>query len=100
MRRDMSVLSPLIAELKWSLKWTLILIVPVAIACALLATILGGIEGGAKALYLFALAPMLVLEPVTTSLDGPIVWGIFAVAEFSYLFLIVLMGRALWRRFA
>jgi len=96
----MSVLSSIRTELRWSLKWTLILLVPVAIAVAGLAMLFGGIEGGAKILYLIALAPMFLLEPVTKGVDGPLAWGIFAIVESAYLFLIVLIARVLWRRFA
>ena len=96
----MRVLSFVAAELRWSLKWTLILLVPVAIVVAVLAILFGGIEGGAKLLYMVALAPMFVLEPATKGVDGPLAWGIFAIAESAYLFLIVLIARVLWRRFA
>jgi hypothetical protein len=85
-------------DIWWSLKWTSILILPLGVVIAGLVTVLGGLEGAGKLIFLAALAPMLLLDPVTKGLDGPLAWATFVVAEFAYVFLLVFVARLLWRQ--
>jgi hypothetical protein len=78
----------------------LILIVPVAAVIAVLFILLGGIEGAGKLIFLVALAPMLLLDPITKGVDGPIAWVTFVVAEAAYVFLLLLVGRFIWHQFS
>jgi hypothetical protein len=92
---DMQALA---ADLRWSVKWTSISILPIAALVAVLVMLLGGIEGDAKAVFVVAMAPMLVLGPVTKGLDGWVAWSVFVVAEYAYVLLIFVIGRVLWRK--
>jgi len=40
---------------------------------------------------------MIVLDPFTQGSDGPFVWVVFLVAEFLYVYLLVLASRTIWR---
>ena len=88
----------IVGDTWWSLKWTSILILPVGVVIAGLVTLLGGLEGGGKMIFLAALAPMLLLDPITKGLDGPLDWVTFVVAEFAYVFFIVFVARVLWQK--
>jgi hypothetical protein len=84
-------------ELTWSALLALILFVPVTVAAGLAIELLGGIGGGGKLVFLVLMAPMLLLEPLTTGSSEAVSWCIVAFAEYAYLFAIIIAGRAAWR---
>jgi len=82
-------------EIIRTIKWSGALAVPAVIVFVLLLSLLGGIEGGGKLLFLIGLAPMITLDPITRGHDGPLIWVICAVAEFTYFSVLVLLCRYL-----
>jgi hypothetical protein len=84
-------------ELIGSARWTAILLVPAGVAVTLLVGLLGGLEGGGKIVFLTAMAPMLLLQPLTDGLSEATAMCVAVLAEYVYLLLLVLIGRATWR---
>jgi len=89
--------SPFVGDLKWSLRFAAVAALPVAIGLWLLTALLGGLHGDGKVVWLAVLWPMIVLDLFTQGSDGPFVWVVFLVAEFLYVYLLVLASRTIWR---
>lgn len=93
LRQPMKRAQYLITTARESTKWSAILIVPSAALLIAFIQVTGGIEGGGKLLFLFALAPILIIERFITGADGPATWAAFVIAECGYFFLIVFCFR-------
>jgi hypothetical protein len=89
--------NPFVNDLKWSLRFAAVAALPLAIGVWLLTALLGGLHGGGKLVWLAALWPMIVLDPLTGDSDGPFVWAVFAIAEFAYAYLLVFAVSTIWR---
>jgi hypothetical protein len=89
--------NPFVSDLKWSLRCAAVAALPLAAGIWLLTALLGGLHGGRKLVWLAALWPMIVLDPLTKDSDGPLVWVVFLIAEFGYAYLLVFASRSIWR---
>jgi hypothetical protein len=88
----------IIGDFKASAKWTCILAIPAVLVVLIVSAILGGIHGRGGLPLEVAYAPMIGLEKITHTrlADTPLTWVLTIAIEWTYLFVVVLLSRALF----